>query len=167
MNDLTSKLDSLNINKPTNAVSKNGKRPTFYTRTHKPIRAGGVLFIKDGNYLLQKKHKKNGHEYSDFGGKTDSVDNNILDTIIREVKEETNNHIILTVSHLEKARKKYFFSSKYLLFIIKTDNDFEEEIALMGTHEMNSDIIRTVGWFKPEYKYYHPRLKSFFIKKVS
>jgi len=165
MNDLTTKLDTLNINKPKNAVSKNGKRPTFYTKTHKPIRAGGVLFIKDDKYLLQKKHKEDGYEYSDFGGKTDSVDNNILDTIIREVKEETNNHIILTSSQLEKAIKKYCLSSKYLLFIIKTNHDFEKKISLMGTQEMNSDIIRTIGWFKPEYKYYHPRLRSFFTKK--
>ena len=160
MNQLVTKINTLDINN-----IKKKKRPTFYTRSNKEIRAGGVLFVKDGKYLLQKKPKNNSFQYSDFGGKTDVSDNDIIDTIIREVKEETNNQIILTRNQLNKAKKKYITSSKYLLFIIKTKKNFKKQINQMGNQEMNSDIIRTIQWCKPNYNDYHIRLKTYFQNK--
>ena len=163
MDKLTLKLDSLNLNiKSKNAFQKKIDRPTFYTKTKKPIRAGGVLFVKDGEYLLQKKSKKNGFQYSDFGGKTDISDKDIIDTIIREVQEETNNQILLTRNQLNKAKKKYLPKSKYLLFVIKTKRSFKKEIDQMGTQEINTDIMRTVEWNKPNYDEFHFRLKTYF-----
>ena len=69
------------------------KRPTFYY-DNKPVRAGGILFYVNDNgnrmYLLRKGNK----HWGDIGGKTDVGDNNILDTIIREVVEETNSKLL-------------------------------------------------------------------------
>jgi hypothetical protein len=163
MNQLITKINTLDIKKKG--------RPTFYTRSNKPIRAGGVLFIKNGNYLLQKKNncqfsdlggKTQNCQFSDLGGKTDISDNDIIDTIIREVKEETNNQINITRNTLKKAKIKYLSESKYLLFIIKTKYNFKKEISLMGDTEDHSNINRTVNWYNPSYTQYHPRLKHYF-----
>ena len=164
MDKLTFKIDSLNLKTNLKNAVKN-IRPTFYTKTKKQIKAGGVLFVKDDKYLLQKKLKKGSFQYSDFGGKTDSTDKDIIDTIIREVKEETNNQILLTRNQLKKAKKSYISKSKYLLFIIKTKKSFKKEIDQMGTQEMNTDIIRTVGWCNPNYKDFNFRLKNYFQNK--
>ena len=73
------------------------ERPTFFTRSGKPIRAGGVLFKHEQKgYLMQKVMKeKNKYVYTDFGGKTDAQDKDIIDTVLRELKEETG----LTARH--------------------------------------------------------------------
>ena len=76
------------------------ERPTFsYNNDNtKPIRAGGVILYKRTNnnnieVLLIKKIIDNTCRYEDIGGKTDSSDINIFDTISRETEEETNNVI--------------------------------------------------------------------------
>jgi hypothetical protein len=69
--------------------------PTFsYNNDNtKPIRAGGVILYKRTNnnnieILLIKKLIGNIYQYEDIGGKTDSLDSNILDTISREAEEK-------------------------------------------------------------------------------
>lgn len=151
----------------------NKKRPTFKTKIGKPIRAAGIiLYNSQLGYLMQEKTitiKKNGikcdiAEISDFGGKTDVVDNNALDTMLREFREETNNKIQITKTDLKIFR--YFYESKYLLAIIKTNNSYQEEIKAMGKYEQHDSIARTVSWvkFPQNKKIVHCRLHLFFSK---
>ena len=76
-------------------------RPTFYYNNVNPIRACGVLFYRKNtdltiDFLMIKKFDTN--YFEDIGGKTDKVDICLLDTLIREVKEETNNKILLDLT---------------------------------------------------------------------
>ena len=72
------------------------KRPTFYydNDEFKPIRAGGIIIYKIENnsikLLLIRTNYNNKEMYEDIGGKTDSNDISFLNTISREVGEETN-----------------------------------------------------------------------------
>lgn len=71
-------------------------RPTFKYK-NQDVKAGGILFFvrnRDKKFYLLRKHKN----WSDIGGKTEPTDNDILDTIVREVVEETNN-VLLDPSH--------------------------------------------------------------------
>lgn len=105
-------------------------RPTFYYN-NKPVRGGGILFYVNNNgrkeYLLRKGKKY----WGDVGGKTDKVDDSILDTIIREVVEETNSKL-LDHRHTKKEARKalekilettpnldtyYSDTSKYILLV--------------------------------------------------
>lgn len=127
------------------------QRPTFFTKNGNPIRAGGVLFThKKLGYLMQKvETKDSNYKYTDFGGKTDAVDLDIVDTILRELREETNNELIISRDLLEKKSiKKYLSESKYLIFIIRVKSDFALEIENMGDEEICNKHKRKVVWVK-------------------
>jgi hypothetical protein len=69
-------------------------RPTFYLNDdpEKPLRASGVLFyrfdMEEMDYKLLLIYSRD--KYEDFGGCTDDVDDNIKETAVREVEEESN-----------------------------------------------------------------------------
>lgn len=126
------------------------KRPTFYYNNNKdhPIRAGGVLFYYKGKgeaqLLMIKNHISN--KYEDFGGKTDSQDKTIYDTIAREVEEESNNifdkdHII---NKIKQNHHAHFCFGKYLLYLVELDEYVDP--TKFGDLEIHDNLPRTVEW---------------------
>ena len=132
------------------------ERPTFsYNNDNtKPIRAGGVILYKRTNnnnieILLIKKIIGNVSRYEDIGGKTDSMDTNILDTISREADEETNNVVNKTIikNQLINSNLIYSYKSKYVVAFTKA-NKYERKLNsdMFGTEETHDKIIRTIHW---------------------
>ncbi len=89
--------------------------------------------------------KCNGH-YEDFGGKTDSKDSCIEDTVSREAAEESN--FILDEDEILDIIKNqtgaYASISKYIVFFVKTDKDYKSED--FGKREYYENVPRTVEW---------------------
>ncbi len=128
-------------------------RPTFYYKNNKknPIRAGGVLFYRffpDFEMLLINPNNK--IRYEDFGGKTDEQDKNILETIAREVYEESNGIFSQkwTINELEYATNIYIKQSKYLLYFVNITNLENVYKKDFGEKEFHENIKRTVEWVK-------------------
>jgi hypothetical protein len=106
-------------------------RPTFEYQ-NQPVKAAGLLVwteSKGKKWTLFRKYKG---KWADMGGKTDTVDNSILDTVVREVCEETNNSLFCTNDEdcaskvrniIERHSSKMFYDAKckYLLFYCKVD----------------------------------------------
>ena len=149
-------------------------RPTFYYND-KPVRAGGILFYVNNNgrkeYLLRKGKK----HWGDVGGKTDKVDNSILDTIVREVVEETN-FKLLDHSHTKKEAREalekilettpnldtyYSDISKYILLVcelpIETRHLSMKRFGLAETTCVMKHYFR--WWSFIDRKKLHPRLR--------
>jgi len=117
-------------------------RPTFYYN-NKPVRACGILFRKGDTYLLRRCKGK----WSDVGGKTDAKDCCLLDTMVREAVEETNGQLfgndtledasIKLFAYLETAEfeVKYGKRSKYLLFVVEVDSEFDMSTERFGDME--------------------------------
>jgi len=155
-------------------------RPIFFLNNEqdKQIKAGGIIF-----YRLNKKTKqteflliKCNNKYEDFGGKTDPDDNSIEETAAREAEEESNNifnrHEIL--KNIDKADLIYSKFSKYLIYFIKTNVNYEP--SKFGSMEIFEKIPRTVEWVSYSKirkngfskKYLHIRLLfNDFFKKIS
>jgi 8-oxo-dGTP pyrophosphatase MutT (NUDIX family) len=147
-------------------------RPTFYynDNLNMQIRAGGVIiyrFEKDKiQFLMIKKLINN--TYEDIGGKTDIIDISELDTISREVEEETNliiNSLIIK-NQCMKSKSKYIPNSKYLLFLVK-GNIYEKRLKseYFGNLEIKDNINRIIEWVNLsdilEYKIkLHPRISG-------
>lgn len=150
-------------------------RPTFYYNG-KPLRAGGCLFyvVKDGKreYLLRntKWPKPN---WSDIGGKTDRVDENILDTIVREVAEETNFQLFgehdqiaaesALYEHFDRATMEMYYGekSKYMLVVCEVP-DSVRSLPMMrfGLEEGTDKMAHHYKWTESiSRNALHPRLR--------
>lgn len=106
-------------------------RPTFEYQ-NQPVKAVGLLVwteSKGKRWTLFRKHKG---KWADMGGKTDAVDKTIIDTVVREVCEETNNSLFCTDDEdcaskvrdiVETRSSKLFYDAKckYLLFHCQVD----------------------------------------------
>lgn len=170
-----------NHNKRINKSYKynnNNYRPTFTLDDGSKVRSGGVLFIKyDDNvrdYKLLLFKKKNGKRYEDFGGKTSHVDKTYIDTICREVYEESNGIIsIETTTNFIKDLKPVLLyrggRGGYLLYIVKLQSDFTafDNVDIFGNIELTGRE-RTIKWLYLKYIYnngikniLHLRLSSF------
>jgi len=128
-------------------------RPTFFNNGEElrenEIRAGGVIFYTFINeklhILLIKKTETN--IYEDFGGKTDMLDLTILDTISREVDEESNK--IFSQENIKKILENniknnvYNRKSKYTIYFLEISNI---DCTLFGNKEIHDNIPRTVHW---------------------
>ena len=131
------------------------KRPTFFANNdeNQSIRAGGIIFYKldpltkQIKMLMQYTERLNQrtnikrHVYEDIGGKTDEIDNNINDTIMREVVEETNGIITKEIvkEHLDKANQSYYLKhSKYYLILVEADKNIVNiDRRAYGKEEIN------------------------------
>ena len=142
-------------------------RPTFFANNdeNQPIRAGGVVFYKSDPVTKQIKmlmqytkridQKTNikRNVYEDIGGKTDEKDNNINDTIMREVVEETNGIITKEIvkEHLDKDHNKmtqgyYLKHSKYYLILVEANKSIINiDRRAFGKEEINGKI-RQFHW---------------------
>lgn len=138
-------------------------RPTF-THDNQQVRAGGVLFYNhnktnDQYSLLMIKSR---NKYEDFGGQTDEVDKDFLDTVSREVEEESNyifpKEFIMT--QIQNMEPIYIKQCKYILYCVKLDDYIDPTI--FGDHEDEDDIERTVEWVT-----YETFKTKDFIKKLN
>jgi len=128
-------------------------RKTFYYMNDpiKPIRAGGVMFYKHKKSKVEILMIKKTHQlvYEDVGGKTSIYDNDIYETIAREVSEETNNLINSNIIKKQMLYSKciYMPHAKYLLIIVKA-NSYEKKLTEkdFGDKEIHDDIDRTIEW---------------------
>ena len=131
---------------------KRDVQPIFYYdgKTDNEIKAGGVMF-----YTYDKKSRdlkflmiKNRNRYEDFGGKTDSEDSSIEETIAREVEEESNG-IFKKTDILDRIKDKkpiYTKNSKYLIYFCKLKKNENYNTDIFGDREFYEDIPRTVEW---------------------
>lgn len=118
------------------------------------ITAGGCLFYKivDGEiWLLLIKYSSPEHPLlDDFGGKADITDRSIMQTIMRELSEETNG--IITgedIEHLVNVSPAFYNKqSKYYVKVVCVDNSFYPDTTVFGDFEGVDYISRTVGWYK-------------------
>jgi len=152
-------------------------RPTFYYMNDqtKPIRAGGVLLFKYKKSNVELLMIKKTHQltYEDIGGKTSIYDNDIYETITREVSEETNNLINSNIikKQIFSSKCVYMPHAKYLLIIVKA-NHYERKLKEkdFGDKEINDDIDRTLEWvnlndFLDNKLKVNPRLHSIELKE--
>ena len=134
-----------------------------------PVKAGGVIFKYNDLYLLQQNtdekytgNPKKFYSWCDFGGKVEKEDTNILETIIRELKEETND--ILTNINFDNSIYYYISNAKYLLIINTIDNKIDEK--LFGNKEIKTNRMRRCEWKNIFKVNLHPRLINFSKKKI-
>lgn len=83
------------------------ERPTFAFRGN-PVRAAGLIVYtldNDKEWMLLRECK---NKWSDIGGKTEPGDKTIIDTIVREVCEETNNHLFSENDTAKMCQEKLF-----------------------------------------------------------
>ena len=118
-----------------------------YTNT---ISAAGCLFRKGDKGLLIKYRDPGWPKLDDFGGQVDHGDASPLETIIREVVEETNGVISrqMMVDMLALGYKTHYNNySKYYGVIIDVPDDFFQDTSVFGEIELVDNIYRTVNWY--------------------
>lgn len=126
-----------------------------------PVKAAGVIFTRKGikfnSILMQEVTNKN--YIQDFGGKVDDEDFNILETVSRELFEESNASIyykntkkFLSINQLKRliSNNRYYIlylkQSKYLLFFVNFPNTTKVNFNVSGKYEILDMIPRTVRW---------------------
>jgi len=133
-------------------MSKTKKdRKTFYIdeKETQSIRAGGVLLyrIVDGRVDILLMNNKGCYE--DLGGCTDDDDDDLYDTVSREVYEESNKKISKKsiCKRIHTADYIYMPRSKYIIFILEATKD-EAELTQydFGTKEIHDNFERTIQW---------------------
>jgi len=145
-------------------------RPTFEYE-NKPVKAAGLLVwteSKGKKWTLFRKYKG---KWSDMGGKTDAVDNNIIDTVVREVCEETNNSLFckddkdcaskvrdMLAASLHGNKMVYVPKCKYLLFHCRCDDIFDLSLSRFGVAEQK--LAHQYGWFTAPPRPIHFRLRA-------
>lgn len=125
-----------------------------YTNT---ISACGCLFYKVVNgdlYLLLISYTDpEWDRLDDFGGKIDTTDVSVIDAIIRETSEESND--IINGDIIQRCDYYEFYNrqSKYYSIVIEVDDDFFPDTTVFGDFERADRLGRTVNWYKyDEYK---------------
>lgn len=115
------------------------------------VNACGCLFVnvKSKKLLLIKYFDQN-KLLDDLGGKVDHCDETILDTIFREVTEESNGLIdkplILDLMHTNKYFVCYTIQSKYYFLTVEVDDTFFPDTSLFGLREVHENINRRIEW---------------------
>lgn len=145
------------------------ERPTFYYK-NKPVRASGILFyiIEDNKYIFLLRKVNN--RWEDLGGKTDIKDKDYLETAVREATEETNNKLLdkddsyndcyykIKGLVINDSKKIYIYNSKYLLYLVKLDNDIKNlSMTRFGLYEKHDNKDHYFRWIC-RLNNLHPRL---------
>ena len=98
-----------------------------------------LCMIKDGDkYLLQNRVKKDWQGYTFPGGHVEPGES-IVQSVIREVKEETG--LTLKNPHLVGVKQFWVESGRYIVFLFS---------ATKFTSELRSSHEGEVGWFTKE-----------------
>jgi dTDP-D-glucose 4,6-dehydratase len=148
-------------------------RPTFFYNGQ-PVRAAGLLiYVTDhgeSSYLLRSEKKG---RWSDIGGKTDATDADILTTVVREVTEETNNHLFAghhtfkqaseRLDHLLRNEELEIFycpRGKYILVKVHFDLTVKQmDMKRFGLREHEA-MNHYYAWVKNIQRHkLHPRLR--------
>ena len=147
-------------------TKRNQDRPTFTYDGH-PVRAAGLLAYVTENgrkhYLLRSEKKG---RWSDIGGKTDAMDEDIISVVVREVTEETNNHLFSPGHSYEQAYTfldqllrneeleiHYCPKGKYILLKIELDIKYKNlDMRRFGLKE------KTDGWTMDHYYSWVPNI---------
>ena len=85
--------------------------------------------------------------HEDIGGKTDTEDVDIYDTISREVSEETNKVISKDVikEQIKKGIPLYVPFSKYLIYLVEANEDqIKLKPSSFGNEELHDSIKRKI-----------------------
>lgn len=117
----------------------------------KPITAAGILFYKNHMNQMYCLIQEQNNKYEDIGGKIDTIDQTLEDTICRELEEETNHRINATNvrQRLNGAKKIYIPICKYCLYIVEADqNEADLKKNDFGEEEKYNNKNRTIGWIK-------------------
>lgn len=122
-------------------------RPTFFNAgSTDQVKAGGLLLYKRTNDGIKFLMANYFGKYEDLGGKTDSCDESIIDTISREVSEESNG--IITSSYVKNLLKdqKYIYikNSKYILYICEATDDYNPRD--FDDIEYHTNLPRRIEW---------------------
>jgi hypothetical protein len=130
----------------------NQSRPSFYYQDNPEmeLKAGGVLFyrfnseIKEYELLLINTR----NNYEDFGGRTDSQDQSIIETVSREVEEESNELFSkkMILDKMKNAHTEYIKHCKYILYFVELTDFIDPK--LFGDREIHDNFDRTVEWVK-------------------
>lgn len=154
-------------------------RPTF-EYNGKPVKAAGMLIwteAKGKKWTLFRKYKG---KWADLGGKTANEDKTILDTVVREVCEETNECLfgkdetecaskVRDILNVSRGNKIYYDAKcKYVLFVCRVDPKLLDlPLSRFGTSEGNH--AHEYRWFTktPYFTELHFRLRGFQLKQWS
>lgn len=110
-----------------------------------------LCMIKDGDkYLLQNRVKKDWQGYTFPGGHVEPGES-IVQSVIREVKEETG--LTLKNPHLVGVKQFWVESGRYIVFLFS---------AAKFTGELRSSHEGEVGWFTKEEMKKNQFSESFF-----
>ena len=155
------KNNDFNFNKVKYKNKKdNYTRYKFVDNYSNEITSGGVLFYKNNNnnnrdFLMIKNIDRD--KYEDFGGCVDFKDSNVIDTIVRELLEESNNvfNKFINKDDLEKllinSSKYYNTNNKYLLIIAKLPISMNTiDLKDFGNKEKHDNINRCVEWINED-----------------
>lgn len=145
-------------------------RPTFMFHNN-PVRAAGVLVqtVVDGRRLRLFRYVDGRAE--DIGGKTDIVDEDQVDTAVRECVEETNGKLFhdkhtrdecaaVLKGLLVNCPAEYNKRSKYLLFKLNVDPDIlNQPMKRFGLHEQTEwGVLDHYYKWVVRPRHIHPRL---------
>lgn len=85
----------------------------------------------------------------DFGGQVDHDGKSPLETIIREVVEETNGVISreMMVDMLAVCYKTHYNNYSKYYGVIDVPDDFFQDTSVFGGVELVDNIYRTVNWY--------------------
>ena len=151
-------------------------RPTFEYKGN-PVRAAGILiYTKHYGKKIRLFREVNG-KMEDIGGKTDAVDDNILQTAAREVCEETDGRLfssthtrkrcfVILMDLLQQTEEiEYNKRCKYLLFKIQVNPAIlQEDMRRFGLEEKTDwGILKHYyKWHKkmPPHHKLHYRLRN-------
>lgn len=143
------KVFDLNNENNFNIVEKLG-----HSKIKKPVSAAGCLFyrIKNGTHLqllLIQYKTKNISKLDDLGGKVDIEDKQIINCIMRETEEETNNAITKHTVWKHFAEKDYLpyytMHCKYYGLAIFVNDELDNKD--FGDYEIADNIERTINWY--------------------
>ena len=143
-------------------------RPAFQTDLGEIMTAGGVLFYshKHGFLMQLVMNGKGQINSSDFGGKVEKEkDNSLLESLKRELLEETNKKLPPYDVKSSIINFLYIPESKYLIVICQAPQSFDGmDLGSFGSSEEHSSIPRTVSWVSvPDFlesRTLHPRLTA-------
>jgi 8-oxo-dGTP pyrophosphatase MutT (NUDIX family) len=151
-------------------------RPTFWFK-NQPVRAAGVVLWTYRNGRIVRLLRKVNNLIEDIGGKTDDGDKDIIDTVVREVAEETNGKLFSEYHSYEDCMNcmyhiinnynvQYNPRSKYLLYRVFVDPSILAlSMKRFGLYEKTEwGILR--HYYKWTYLIphnLHPRLKNISI----
>lgn len=106
-----------------------------------------LCMIKDGDkYLLQNRVKKDWQGYTFPGGHVEPGES-IVQSVIREVKEETG--LTLKNPHLVGVKQFWVESGRYIVFLFSATK-FTGELRSSHEGELRSSHEGEVGWFTKE-----------------